>query len=1215
MSIVNDKEKQLVRQLKYWFNRDGMILYLGQNSYKELTKEITDLPWNCIFTSLCSEDLADLFARVKGRLPINIIAADTPREKLMNRSELSVIRLNGVGIKEDNFSIKQRAQRNHMLSWLSYLVGNGFNHLIIIGYDASNVDEPQTSEMYTVLNKLPKDSVRFFGIPEEKLNEEELPQALIEDKIALSCEIPLGDILSKAEMIQEQDEIIYEIKETDKIIYADGKPVYMPKEWVDECGKFAYVLNEEDVNGTVIYGREQQAEAFYQFLKKSATEWPQWYGYNRKHDFHVKREYEDLLYSIVKTQLGDIHIEGRHVDRDKSILLCGHPGSSKSITLGAIAHRIFLENKHPIVYIKNADLTFSQNSSTYKRLSSMLQKLEAAGSEEQKVLLIWDCSSYNPTYRAEELYNNLVNDGRKVVLLSTAYEQAEEFYNTCKNSNLVLDGDHLRFVRKTEGKESVLICENFYVIKARRELSEKEDIKLKLLCSEHTGYDKDRLNIWWKTLNDTNIFTRLYSLLYCLHAPLESMLRLEYKSALESGDLPEEIVLEYQTSMARALQESGIVSEADMPKVSLDYRKANTCIALFSRFKLEVTPWIALNMLNKKMNGNYKMIRKIMAALPWLEFVPSKREGNEDNLVFTYRTPLEAEIFLHNNEITEEEQVNCLQDLLYMVGETYRSDGIICSDEIREVSKLIRIIGPNTPNLEYRPGGRLNSEHLRFIDLYPRIIETLKVLRTVYHLEDRELISNEVTLAREYYGNDSFCKDGLDSIEFTQHRLQALSEAFELAKYYAEKMEAKADFGRVYGTQKQYYLSSADSLLVEEVFCDYGIRKLYGDIKDKGTIQLRDFPNLAEITLHFRDVFPRLAEAIRRNPSNGYFYNAMLRLFISENKMINARDKKVALTQIWQVVDELEGNPTIELEKKREYNALVTEIIAIADEINKRENVSINNIDILISKGIQTDFIQHFNEKLQQNEPCMILYLAQQELRRNSISYRSILNSEQVKICETILEFLNRDSYKNIVEGDAACRYMKIQLQWLIWTRGNPVIPKEECQLLALTPLQWSQINHLCCEYNKDFPEESMSNRNITDFLQALSLAGIKQYKQADAILQEFASSRFHSQVRMKTWYIICDVNDETGASIPRKFTGEVVASPQIAGDLVGYISIHNVNIVSGTSGFRGNEVYFYTPNLGLSERPVAGTTFGDLELGMGFTKFSLHREAGRKRK
>ena len=114
---------------------------------------------------------------------------------------------------------------------------------------------------------------------------------------------------------------------------------------------------------------------FSNFLESSASLGPQWYGYLPQSTFYVKRSYEDALVQLVRKMLDGRSITGSS-SVNRPIILAGDPGSSKSITLGALAYRIFNEKIHPVIYISKDSFLSANIGTGFDELDEAMQLLE-----------------------------------------------------------------------------------------------------------------------------------------------------------------------------------------------------------------------------------------------------------------------------------------------------------------------------------------------------------------------------------------------------------------------------------------------------------------------------------------------------------------------------------------------------------------------------------------------------------------------------------------------------------------------------------------------------------------------------------------------------------------------------------------------------------------------------------------------------------------------
>ena len=65
-----------------------------------------------------------------------------------------------------------------------------------------------------------------------------------------------------------------------------------------ELGRYRHVadlITEQKVYAIRPYGRVIQAKMYYHFLTRIITDGPQWYGYLRRSEFYLPRDYEEVF--------------------------------------------------------------------------------------------------------------------------------------------------------------------------------------------------------------------------------------------------------------------------------------------------------------------------------------------------------------------------------------------------------------------------------------------------------------------------------------------------------------------------------------------------------------------------------------------------------------------------------------------------------------------------------------------------------------------------------------------------------------------------------------------------------------------------------------------------------------------------------------------------------------------------------------------------------
>lgn len=1293
MNSLNGNEETIVRRLREWFRRDGMILYLGKRYSPEKLSQIATFKWNCVFTSHSDSTLTELFVQGDERRPHDIQPFERNQDiqQLTNRRDLTIVRLFGMTQPgEDALAIgrRERGECRRLLEWLCAIMSRSMYHLVVLGYDPSCPDEVDDQTFYEVLSKLPSGSVSIFGAGEASKRAQELFRDLEENFAAKVWDLDLTQVLSseepELERLGEQPYELPDWSKDNKVFFASGNEVMLQKQWTTHCSNFARVLTDDEVNPPRIFGRSLLRDYFYLFLSKSATDWPQWYGYSRYHDYHLKRPCEDLLYELVQAELED---SGGQSYGNYPILLCGHPSSSKSVTLGALAYRIFQDQRHPVVYMRNPGLNFSAEGATFSNLNNLLKNLEEAGPKEQSVLLIWDCSSYGYG-QIQTLRRSLENYGRKVVLVCSVYELPEiaERMNsgiTGKARNLPQRCYALKEGKLTRVHKDVSLTDeiaqelhDFYVVHTVRKLNSGESHALKVLLQSYLDYNDEQFKQWWQMQEreENDIFLRLYYLLQFMRDPLRGRLSEEFVAVLKSEDLPLRKIMNDNTQFARAYQQAmrrkGVeVDNSFFESEKVPYKWADmcACVAMFSRFKMELPVSIALSILDPGSKGDYALLPEVVTAIPWLCYGPAGGDEESGRYAFSFRTALDAQLFLTSNNISERQQIDYVLDILKQIGRRFLDTNERDVQAITAIERFIRLIGPNTQSVSLLQ--EMKAVHQQFQQCYPRLIGGLANLRRKYKVCDEYLLTLEVTLIREFYGGyKSLCQDcgdasawqncdaneekecadspddvekgavyvdDLDSVEDeAKHaispcgvegyeiRICKLQDAMKMAEEEYNKLLSPFNGGVGIDWDQRRRQYAADALLVERVSCDRDIvKKLFPDylaICDSEGVAEHDRLVVQESVLRFRDCQEQFAEAIARQPTNSYCYNAVLSLFLrdSQNSEVSASEKNRNLMWIWQLIGDLENNPMLELEAGnqeglREYKDSVAEVRTLFDQQVGSSLVTIDNLDECLAAPEESEFVRFFRLMQEERDAAAILFLVEKELCKNGITLgkdstapEKDIWAQQEAVCRKVLTFLDR--YKEIAGQDIHCIFRYIQLFWKVCNSGLSIIPPAECWWPKLSHQQWEQLMLLCKSYLQHPDAERSHNRYLVTFLDALAHAELGYYSDATHKMQSVNKGSFYtSNLRVKCWYIITDLNPKTKEAAPRRFTGRVIRLPENKNDWTGRIRLSGVEDSAG--GQPG--VYFKlsnldTPTLGGAKEPM----LSEVELGIGFTGFAAYR-------
>lgn len=1035
-------------------------------------------------------------------------------------------------------------------------------------------------------------------------------------------------------------------KSDDELFYKNGKPVIIKQSNVLRYKEVGVLLTEGIVNEIRPYGRIQQSRWFLNFLTRSSIEGPQWYGYLRQSEFYLKRNYETALLQLVSGILKGK--EGVSKDYSNPVILEGDPASSKSVVLGSLAYKVFSSKENPVIFIDSNRLNTREDIET---LDEFMQEIENVGDNDSKILVIWDGASYqNIESQARSIAKQLDNRGRRFLLVCSAYRNLDFSSEALsqKYQFLKWNGNELDICSQNEMEVAQDVYNGCYYVHASGELSDKELIDLKNKVRLYVPELKNILSAKWDALDrdgNRRLFDYLYKLIVVLQPPLEMGLDRERKKFVqyaqnllnEANDEPVTVTL---NPMREALMQAGLTpadidaienNESDISEE--DIHRMNTCIALFSRFKLDCSVRMAIYILRSSLGDsaytevysaeNRKLLKIITSSMPWILYNP-----NADGVFcFYYRSSLEAEIFLTNSNISPEAEINMICDMLDFYAEDYRQNASSDLSLKNSLQKLIRMIGPNS---EYLPFSRNdNVEHKGLMEHLDKIIDKLHWLRTEIGVEDNDasFANLEITFLREFYATN-WNKDKIQEIKRSMHagnevkpwdaypevftdasynlRLEKLSSAVDLANISINRLQS----ANLSGWERQNIASTINALVVELSQCNIRLEELQNEYLDycrckntKGNSNLNGVK-----AMPYNLLYRMLIKAIHGDPLNGYAYNAIFKLFIKEYEKSDNSRKYELLSGIRPLVDDAEAYE-IENRGPAERDELTNYISAIRNYSSKVK-VSIKALD---SKTVDTAFSKLFDDMLGRGNASVITFVCQQELDNagltnfktydfntgNSISNQ--LNDYQIQKCKEICEFMQREQYAPCIEADANALYLQLKVTWMAYN-GYPIMDGAiECRQTYLSKDEWIEINRLCRLYERC---AGGSRRPIVMLLQALSVIQISgDYYEANRLLESIREDMFFAAPRMRVPYLLCN---EDGS--PWKFSGKVIQIDDQRHR--GFIKVDNVPLNLGTK----TGVRFYQKNIGRKSLPHKNDILTDLEMGIGYMGFSMYTETGRNR-
>lgn len=1236
MGISIQEQEQVVTNLLQDFTVNNMVLFAGIGATEdELTKKLCELPWSCVITTSQDVDFCSHFTG-QGRTVKEICGYAELPPRLFNRSELAVIRLfskkNIEELEEDDEEVLEERIQDECKRMIQAVMAKleVSCQLVFVGYNPNDSRELKRTVLVVQWEKCQANKTMFFGMDDSTEEGARLKKAAEKRHIQF-YEESLSKLLEEYGYEDEDEEPEYLQNERgENIFYKGGKPAYISNEQLLQYRSVGLLLTEEKINEIRPYGKIQQSRWFSNFLTRSAVDGPQWYGYSRNTEFYLKRNFEEILTNLVVNILDgqNMSVNGGYLT---PIILNGDPGSSKSVVLGALAYNIYQRRKNPVIFINKKELNTSDD---IKELEDMMR---AVDDSQTRILIVWDGSAYSKVEEvAKSIARQLDNLGRRFLLVCSAYrylplEHAKE--EECKRYTYELG----KFKKASGNEADVSFFRGCYFVNSTRNISEKDKIELSRKIK--TFYPKawDTIHKRWDKLNsklESDIFDYFYELIVALQDPLEKGLGQEHRTVSKYVQNQMDKILGEKASdtagtkvvspMLQALLDAGVSVEntevdandtEDISEKKLE--RFDKCIALFSRFRLATPVSIALYILNdgkQRENSvysekNYKLFNMLTSSIPWIFYRPNE----DDEFCFYYRNSREAEIKIKDEPA--DEVISMICQMLDYYGYMYQEYG---SEDIslkKLLQRLIRLIGPNS---EYGPfQAERHMEHIRLTEHLNKIVDKIADLREKVGIPDSDVsfASIEVTFLRELHklpDKSLIQEENYNEEEFLEklnYHLSQLRRAINLANESMEKLKLRGTNNH----EKSLIAAQVNSLTVEICQCNMAlssglsIRKaICSDISvgtDGGIEPLRYMP-----------MYRMLTESLNSNPLNGYTYNTLFKLFKKEYKVaVEKKDEKRRVELLSQIMMYVEDayNMWADIHDKGyrpDGEDELTIYLAEIRDYNSDTQVSIRSLD---DGTCSEEFIDLFSTLLTNNNASAITFIAQKELQAVGLNGLrkgngqkdeqkvEELTEEQLKKCKEVYSFLTRSEYEECVNSEPHALYLLLRVAWMCYNKRVLIESGRECGLTYMDYAEWKEILHICERYN----EICRNKRPIVVLLNALAkIQCSEDYREAMQLLESLKEESFFTVARMRVPYMICNPDGTT-----KNYSGRVCddrEKNQV------YINVNGVSEYLSREGIRA-----YLVNIGERSKPEITDYFGNLEMGIGYTGFSLYTAEGRAAK
>ena len=1223
------------------FNTSEMILFVGPHIDDDSLRKIAKCRWNCVITTRRDADFRDLFL-AKNRSLKEFTTSDRVREMESSRIKMPILRLFDIADNDEKAYTPDFAafmQAANLLTVLRRLLSD-LNRLVVVGLQPSNAADPLWALLSSSLQNVSPSNrgVSFWGINNENGTVDFLEEYAADKGYSVHSE-SLADIL--VDLSENDDPLEFgEILPSGDRFYQNGNPCILEADDLLPYGKHAMLLTENRVFAHRPNGRNLCQRWFSRFLQNdAAANGPMWCGYDPDRTFYVKRKCEDSLVALVNKMLSnDERIP------NKPIFLEGNPGSSKSITLGALAYRIYCERKNPVIFISRDDVVLHRESEAFNQLGHLLEMVENR-SGDARVLIVWDCSSYRPVKdNVDSLFKNLRNLGRRFVLVCSAYQNAFEAQDrTQLHAGVVGSAD-----------VPIMEDENGYYLTTTRRLDEKELYRFRTVVKNYSGLDETHIKTVFEeadTPEERDIFLLFYQLISLLRPRLRASLTKEQqKVASYVAEKVDALLKKYKTSrantaMAQAFRLAGLeTDESDKSEDDQRQERAldrfNLCIALFSRFKLDTPASLAFRMLtdgddaiNPFSSDNRELFRTLINETSWLHYGQTEEDGD---FVFRFRNSLEANIFLENSNWETEQQIDMICSMLRICGRETQETGFTDQRLLHNLLSLIHLMGPNS---QYSPFVNDSQEFCAAQNYLPTLIDTLVELREEYQVPDpnAEIDLYIITFLREYHSldrrehealldekgsktPDQWAKIAAETFVSIKEHLQKLREARKRAQDCLDELELRiADMSGTAVVSKDFLVEQRNKVSAERVWCNQRILEAV-DMAEKFCDELpTDIAALREHGIPFSEDFAVMEKAIQYNPTNGFYYNALFQSFLRmyDHSSLDEKAKLQHLCTIMKIVEDC-NQSNVDRRGSRGNDELTRRI---AESISRSEEYTATIDDIHAHEAGKTDiggnsFFKLYQNLFEESNTAGILFVCRKELESAGVTANGnyALNTTEQMACMKVRDFmLEKRNYERFSDDMA---YMELLIRVTFMYDNETILTgQRECQLTRLSTEDWVNLRTLCRQYHilrrGKTDRASYTPRPIFTVLYALSIIMSKKtaaerklvYDDAlDILKTEIPEAAFRYGDRLRTLFLLCE-SDGT----PCRFTGTITNLNDKNGNIVVDEFPRNFNHGIGVRFNRVNWKGFSSPEL---DDAVRG-----FEIGIGNTSFAAFSPISSKEK
>ena len=1194
MSTKQDKRdikslEQIVQSSKH----KKMILFIGQSVSEEDIRKIADLNWYIIFTTKRSvpysgysnnlniakndfDKLCDIFSEKK---EVRVV---TPGNKVESTdSILNIIKISNDGEETDFFGEIPEFSTDEYKRILPNLLINKNNDLIVFGFDE---EKDGKSELYNVLNKITEKSNTTRGnIIFWNSSVKENAKKRLESLQIIFCETPFSQVLEESGIslndYSKQSNYVSDSDGDNDFFYCAGKRISIDKNTLLGVRSDTELLTENFIYEKKPIGKIALKDAFWEYTLSERYTFPRWFGYFEKSKFYIDRtEIDEDLYQRVSNELKKVNREVKNVSKkDNIIILYGEPCSGKTCAIGALAYRIYQEQQYPVVFIRPQDKDIVGVSS--KKINDLLASIDDMTQREKPILLIWDSSAEIIEENDDEipidiyaLYKKLVDDyGRRIVIVGTSYK-----YESSKKSK-----DQLVIERKIKDKDKFLknfektlrgynVMENKYINDIINKYKSESNIDVALLFDDLTTLFEELFSGALKLEQD--VLTDYV---------IEQLNQRRTSAGFEAFNNPFSKLSKAELAFFYDDYEELDEGKDSEEEKAIDDKKQrfeifNLCISLFCQIDMKIASQIAFYFFPE-------MELQKVEYIPWLRY----HYLDDSNISYIcFRNTRESQLYLKNYFAEKSSQIEIKDTVKLIIKEiiNYFKNDIEAqvSDFIKKsIVDFLRYYGPNKVK-------HINSEYENYkikpqnLDELQEIIQPIDELLKSYADKDGSFSIIYATYNHEFFRellNPSSVRSSVENdTNMMIESMKQLQKTIRVCKDAIDQVNESMS-KNVYS--RTYLNKQRNSLITEQTLCDTLLKQCqmrYSHTCKEQKIEPDKKWSNVLVSKNFDDIYKQISEIITCDPENDYFYNALLQSFEAyvEMEKMNGRSVDVGhIVKMGILIDEGNNNLPSQctgtgsefLLHVNKFNSLLSDPLTIDD----------------VKKGTLGSYKKYYDNS--KTKAGVIMYAC-----RNTYDI------------EKVFKFLNENEVKDAMKDNYYANEFMLRITWEYFT-GKKFVFTDECQCIGLKKEQWQVLYEICNDYfSNTVSEQNRIFVRKPTILLVYALSMLQINKKSDLETVQFIRKNitegifFNNNVRMRTPFIVCD---SEGA--PLKCNGTVMQQDYKTntglvkiGELICRCNCHNIN----------------SKNV-----PVPSTRMNNLELGLGYTGFSVYTEEGRLRK